>query len=502
MTDKNYLMVRRCLAALLTTTAIWAAPVPSAQGETVAADATLLTAVAPLETAWQARADDLTAVRDALARETADQKNLDAAVTEQLELIEGAKAGLNTAVLRVAEAQRQLKKINVTVEDKKGAALSQKAQDARQMLDTLVAKAAAEKKRQGALTQDLANARATVEEMKKAVAAARAAASAANLVVEAVKSAQLTIAKAAESSAEPADTGIETEFFSEAVAQAAATEKSAEVAQRALTLTMEREKILATELAATEAALKRSATAEEAALAAFGKADKALSTHRATWAEAETARKAEVDAISADLSAAQEQLNSQKAILQDQSITLQDRESKANSARQRVQLLQSNVGAAETAFADADTALRAAQTTRAMQTAAVLARRNGDLKARMRAATDLPQTADARFALPGDQLFAPRSANLREAEAPSIDTLAQIAATVTGDLPAELDWVLRVDVHAPGRGEEGWFLGHARAMAVANRFARTAGIPLDRLSVAAFADASGDGRLEIALTTR
>ena len=88
--------------------------------ESVNADADALVSVIPLAGEWQSAADALGAARQALQDQKVIQAKVESDIAGQSDKIEGAKTGLNAAVLKVAEAKNRLAKVDVVVEDVKG----------------------------------------------------------------------------------------------------------------------------------------------------------------------------------------------------------------------------------------------------------------------------------------------------------------------------------------------------------------------------------------------
>lgn len=488
----------RLLPAIFVSTALaFASP---ALAQTVDVSLQALTAVGELQAEWETQQAALITARAALADHLTVQSRVEDQIQAQNAKIEAGKTRLNAAVLKVAEAKGRLAKVDILTEDTKGAQLTEIRTIAQATLDEIITDTASAEDEIAALKKELEGAKATVGEMKKAVSAARAAASAANLVVEAVKSAQLTIAKnGAQDGEEPS--GLEADFFNEAREQAEATEKSAEVAQKALTLTMEREKIIAANLRDTEARLSGLRKSEGGAIQAFTTADKALKDHQNKWQAAEDARLAEVQKIQTELDAAQSDMEAQTATLQNDTLGLQEVETIAAATQAKTESLEATVADAEDVFVTIDGDLRRAQKSRDMQEAAILASANADLKAALRRA-GLSARSDDRVVIPVGSIFKARSAKLSPAEALDIKTVLAAAKTATDALPGEIDWVLRVDSHAPGAGEESWFLSQARALSLAQMVVRDTGLPVTRVSANGFAGADDDGHVELVLTAR
>jgi chemotaxis protein MotB len=90
-------------------------------------------------------------------------------------------------------------------------------------------------------------------------------------------------------------------------------------------------------------------------------------------------------------------------------------------------------------------------------------------------------------------LFAPGAAVLAEDGQREIAKVANILRAVVGDIPPEIDWVIRVDGHTDdvplsGAGEfaDNWELSQARALSVVKYMINFLAIPPDRLAANGF----------------
>jgi chemotaxis protein MotB len=96
-----------------------------------------------------------------------------------------------------------------------------------------------------------------------------------------------------------------------------------------------------------------------------------------------------------------------------------------------------------------------------------------------------------RFVFQAELLFASGSAELEPAGREHLEKLAQVLKDVAGDIPEDIDWVLRIDGHTdrlPIRTERfasNWELSAARAISVV-KFLAEQGIPEKRLAAAGF----------------
>ncbi|MGJ8556174.1 MAG: peptidoglycan -binding protein [Sulfitobacter geojensis] len=98
-----------------------------------------------------------------------------------------------------------------------------------------------------------------------------------------------------------------------------------------------------------------------------------------------------------------------------------------------------------------------------------------------------------RFVFSSEVLFPPGGAVLSDEGRGEIAKVASILRSVAGDIPAEIDWVIRVDGHTDneplsGFGEfaDNWELSQARALSVVKYMINFLGIPPDRLAANGF----------------
>ncbi|MCH5378063.1 MAG: OmpA family protein, partial [Planctomycetes bacterium] len=98
-----------------------------------------------------------------------------------------------------------------------------------------------------------------------------------------------------------------------------------------------------------------------------------------------------------------------------------------------------------------------------------------------------------RFVFSSEVLFPPGSAQLSEQGQLEVAKVAAILKSVADDIPAELDWIIRVDGHTDdrplsgtGRYVDNWELSQARALSVVRYMVDALGIPPDRLAANGF----------------
>ena len=98
-----------------------------------------------------------------------------------------------------------------------------------------------------------------------------------------------------------------------------------------------------------------------------------------------------------------------------------------------------------------------------------------------------------RFVFSSEVLFPPGGADLSSEGTREVAKVADILRNVAADIPAGIDWVIRVDGHTDnvplsGLGEfaDNWELSQARALSVVQYMANFLGIPPDRLAANGF----------------
>ncbi|TJZ83072.1 peptidoglycan -binding protein [Paracoccus hibiscisoli] len=105
------------------------------------------------------------------------------------------------------------------------------------------------------------------------------------------------------------------------------------------------------------------------------------------------------------------------------------------------------------------------------------------------------QVVGDRFVFQSEVLFAPGEATLSGAGRDQIAGLAALLTDVAGEIPPEIDWIIRVDGHTDslplsgtGRYADNWELSQGRALAVVRYLADDLGFPAARLAPTGFAD--------------
>ncbi len=104
------------------------------------------------------------------------------------------------------------------------------------------------------------------------------------------------------------------------------------------------------------------------------------------------------------------------------------------------------------------------------------------------------QIVGDRFVFSSEVLFDLGSADLAPAGRAQIGEVAGILRDVAEDIPAELDWILRVDGHTDnipifgGIYADNWELSQARALSVVRFMTQQLGFPPERLAAAGFGE--------------
>lgn len=126
-----------------------------------------------------------------------------------------------------------------------------------------------------------------------------------------------------------------------------------------------------------------------------------------------------------------------------------------------------------------------------------------------------------RFVFQSEVLFPPGSATLSPEGETQIARVARLLSEVSGDIPPEVDWIVRVDGHTDstplsgaGRYRDNWELSQGRALAVVRYMIGSLDFPANRLAATGFADTrpvapgstpetmAANRRIELKLTER
>ncbi|HUF87014.1 MAG TPA: peptidoglycan -binding protein [Thermohalobaculum sp.] len=125
---------------------------------------------------------------------------------------------------------------------------------------------------------------------------------------------------------------------------------------------------------------------------------------------------------------------------------------------------------------------------------------------------DIQRVGD-RFVFQSEVLFAPGSAELGPEGEAELAKLGEVMWAISGEVPDDLDWILRVDGHTDkrpitrgGRYRDNWELSQARALSVVRYLIDVEGVPPERLAAAGFGEhqpiAEGDLDEELARNRR
>ena len=126
-----------------------------------------------------------------------------------------------------------------------------------------------------------------------------------------------------------------------------------------------------------------------------------------------------------------------------------------------------------------------------------------------------------RFVFSSEVLFEPASADLSPSGEEQIANVVSILRDVSGEIPSEIDWIIRVDGHTDkvplsgtGRYRDNWDLSQGRALSVVRYMTDALGFDPSRLAATGFGEyrpaAAGDTpeayaqnrRIELKLTER
>ena len=105
------------------------------------------------------------------------------------------------------------------------------------------------------------------------------------------------------------------------------------------------------------------------------------------------------------------------------------------------------------------------------------------------------QVVGDRFVFQSEVLFAPGEATLSAAGRDQVAGVVRMLADIAGQIPAEIDWIIRVDGHTDstplsgsGRYRDNWELSQARALAVVRYMIGALDFPTHRVAATGFSD--------------
>ncbi|HHS88814.1 MAG TPA: peptidoglycan -binding protein, partial [Rhodobacteraceae bacterium] len=272
---------------------------------------------------------------------------------------------------------------------------------------------------------------------------------------------------------------------------------------------------LAAKLAAEQAVASQMDEADQRA-ALLAAANEALSREEAKSAESQR----QVAALNEQIAALRAQLGSLQAILDE--ARQRDEQAQVEITNLGTQL---NTALARVAAEQRERArLEEEERKRLEAEAKELARYRSDFFGKLRdilGNREGVKIVGDRFVFSSEVLFEPASADLAADGKDQIAHVASILKDVADEIPAEIDWVLRVDGHTDntplsgtGRYRDNWELSQARALAVVRFMTEELQFPPDRLAATGFGEyrpiATGDSpealaqnrRIELKLTER
>lgn len=488
----------------------------------------LLTAQEALNTALAQARDEISAQEEA-ARLAAARREALEALTEELRAknAEQAQALTDEEAARLAEAEAakalrerlqnadaELTAMTLALEEQrkraeetltKLAAAEAVQKDLNQQLATIVLARDALQQELAGLQADSQGEVLSREQLQQKLANALAAQQEAQAVAEKVGTLEEELAAALAAQQDTAaqlkelrDAGLslDDQLAAALTARSAAEDRAALAEDASAAL----EEQLAAALAAqqeAEAALTGQLTEAEQRAALLAAANSALSDKEAESAEAQR----RVTLLNQQLGALRTQLGQLQSLLDD---------AKARDAASQVQLesLGSDLNAALARAAaeerrrreleEAERKRLEAETARLTAETKELEKYRSDFFGRLRdllGAQDGVQIVGDRFVFSSEVLFDQGSADLSEAGQTEIAKVAGILKSVIGEIPADVNWIMRVDGHTDniplsGTGEfaDNWELSQARALSVVRYMVSTLGIPADRLSANGFGE--------------
>ena len=192
------------------------------------------------------------------------------------------------------------------------------------------------------------------------------------------------------------------------------------------------------------------------------------------------------------------ELRAQLRALEDRlKITERDRDTAATSAEERGEEIASLGTRLNAALADRNAAL---EENRALLEAQVDELEDfrseffGQVR-RVLGARDEVKIVGDRFVFQSEVLFGAASAELADAGKAELGKFAAILNEIARDIPADVNWILRIDGHTDKRPlrnspfyEDNWELSQARALSVAQYLIRAHGVPPERLAPTGFGE--------------
>jgi chemotaxis protein MotB len=332
---------------------------------------------------------------------------------------------------------------------------------------------------------------ATVVELRRAVAAASAAAKASRLVVSAADAAKQAVDENQDVMSEsdgPALSNLENNFFKDAELQATNMERSAKAAQQAVEVAELRLASLMREEAKFQKSSAEANKLEQDTKATLTKVEKEVEAHLLKMQSLQS----EIDTAQTRLRAAERQSKEKKqayeAALRDVAVL----EGKLDTTKKSIATAESTLEIVEAKFQQTEVALKELHRARAEKNAAAVAVLNGQLNERLRgqlsdAAPDHP--IFDRLVFSSAELFAQGSSELQQSGKEALLKAVPVLEEIIKEMPKDLDWVLRVDGHTDslpisgaGRFKDNWELSQARALSVVRFLVKATKIKPQQLS--------------------
>ncbi|PIE14733.1 MAG: hypothetical protein CSA68_09725 [Rhodobacterales bacterium] len=423
---------------------------------------------------WSAAYNTLNASRARQSAATDQKDKAQTGVTVLEKALKLTEQDLASSIEGKDQAQRALEEA-----DQRVATLSQSDLPAR--LQQAKVQVEADQGRLQARQADLDAARAdfkqmeqTVEQLGRATEAAVAAMEASEAALAAASSAGRMIAENEGEESENSSLLARLTFnlFSESQPQISGAERSVEIASEALA-TGEAKLVEASEIEAEHEEKYNAAKAElDKATAHMNDLQKQvnrLQKDQKAAAKALKAAQAAHQAASDDLQ--------QKKLVNQQAITkLAEAREALNVAKSKYDVVSDEVAAAQESFDVAAAELSALRKRRARRNAVVLAEVNAAFSDMLREKLGISATTDPtsdRFALPSEVLFSSGAADLGAEGRKELDQMAAVLKQTIKTIPADVDWVLRVDGHTDDKPfssnsgfRDNWQLSQARSLAV------------------------------------
>ncbi|MFK7763281.1 MAG: peptidoglycan -binding protein [Roseobacter sp.] len=293
----------------------------------------------------------------------------------------------------------------------------------------------------------------------------------------------------------------------EAAARAAAEAQIQELSENEGARNAALREQLAAALAAQRAAdilAADTSTEAERRAALLTQAQNALAEEVATSARAQR----QTELLNQQVAALRNQLGGLQALLDDarerdvaQQVQLQSLGSELNTALARVaaeERRRAELEEAERLRLEVEAARLAAEAERLIEETKDLAQYRSEFFGRLRdvlGAQEGVRIEGDRFVFSSEILFQPAQADLSPEGEAEVAKVARIISSVAGDIPPEIDWIIRVDGHTDnvplsgaGRFVDNWELSQARALSVVRFMSESLGISPARLSANGFGE--------------